>query len=93
MGLPLWRDLPPEGVSAGLVTPYCDSQAMSEHLLVISAQVEPGAHAILLLDQAGWHISQSLETATNLTLLTLTNTCCAPKRRAADIPGMCVDDG
>jgi hypothetical protein len=36
-----------------LVMPYCDSQAMSEHLKEISAQVEPGHHAAVLLDQAG----------------------------------------
>ena len=51
--------------------PYCDSQAMNEHLLEISAQVEPGSHAVVLLDQAGWHISQALKTPPNLTLLSL----------------------
>ena len=33
---------------------------MSEHLKEISAQVEPGHHAVVLLDQAGWHISEPL---------------------------------
>jgi transposase len=51
--------------------PYCDSQAMNEHLAEISAQVEPGAHAVVLLDQAGWHISQALRRPSNLTLLSL----------------------
>jgi len=62
---------PQKGTCAGLVMPYCDSQAMSEHLKEISAQVEPGAHAVVLLDQAGWHISQALRIPSNLTLLSL----------------------
>ena len=62
---------PQKGTCAGLVMPYCDSQAMNEHLLEISAQVEPGSHAVVLLDQAGWHISQALKTPPNLTLLSL----------------------
>jgi hypothetical protein len=33
--------------------PYCDTHAMAEHLKLISAEVATGAHAILLLDQAG----------------------------------------
>jgi hypothetical protein len=41
---------------------YCDRQAMSEHLKEIGAQVEPGCHAVVLLDQAGWHISEALRT-------------------------------
>jgi transposase len=51
--------------------PYRDSQAMSEHLKEISAQVEPGHHAVLLLDQAGWHLSEALRTPANLSLLPL----------------------
>ena len=62
---------PEKGTAAGLVMPYCDSQAMNEHLKEISAQVEPGHHAVVLLDQAGWHISQALRTPANMTLLPL----------------------
>jgi len=62
---------PEKGTAAGLVMPYCDSQAMNEHLKEISAQVEPGHHAVVLLDQAGWHISQALQTPANMTLLPL----------------------
>jgi len=62
---------PQKGAAAGLVMPYCDSQAMNEHLKEISGQVEPGRHAVVLLDQAGWHISQALRTPANMTLLPL----------------------
>lgn len=51
--------------------PYCDTQAMIEHLKEISLQVEPGCHAVVLLDQAGWHLSDALQTPANITLLPL----------------------
>lgn len=51
--------------------PYCDSQAMHAHLEEISAQVEPGCHAVLILDQAGWHTSERLRIPANITLLPL----------------------
>ena len=44
---------------------------MQWHLEEISAQVRPGAHAILILDQAGWHSSNRLEVPPNITLLHL----------------------
>ena len=40
--------------------PRCNSEAMSMHLEEIAFHVAPGAHAVLLLDQAGWHGSAEL---------------------------------
>jgi hypothetical protein len=37
------------------VLPLCNSKAMNLHLAEIAKDVAPGRHAILLLDQAGWH--------------------------------------
>jgi putative transposase len=51
--------------------PYCDTPAMQAHLQEISAAVAPGAHAILILDQAGWHLSSRLVVPDNITLLPL----------------------
>ena len=51
--------------------PYCDTVAMSEHLGDISAMVAWGAHAVLVLDQAGWHFSKDLVVPANITLLPL----------------------
>jgi len=51
-GLYFRRHLPAEGKGAGLVLPSCNSEAMALHLEEISLAVAPGAHAILLLDQA-----------------------------------------
>ncbi len=44
---------------------------MSLHLAEISQAVAPGAHAVVLLDQAGWHQSRRLVVPANITLLLL----------------------
>jgi len=62
---------PERGVGAGLVLPHCNTQAMQWHLDEISSQVTPGAHAVLILDQAGWHTTSKLTVPPNITLLPL----------------------
>jgi transposase len=44
---------------------------MTLHLREISRAVAPGAHAIVILDQAGWHLSNHLVIPENITLLPL----------------------
>ena len=44
---------------------------MALHLAEISQTVTPGAHAVLLLDQAGWHLSAKLDIPDNITLMPL----------------------
>jgi transposase len=51
--------------------PFADTEAMQAHLAEISAAVAPGAHAVLVLDQAGWHVSTRLAVPDNITLLPL----------------------
>ena len=51
--------------------PWCDTQAMAAHLAEISAMVASGAHAVVMLDQAGWHMSTKLAVPDNITLLPL----------------------
>jgi transposase len=48
---------------------------MNEHLLEIPAQIASGVHAVLLLDQAGWHIARELKIPTNITLMPLPAKC------------------
>jgi hypothetical protein len=62
---------PAEGKSAGLVLPSCNTEAMALHLEEIATAVAPGAHAILVLDQAGWHVSKTLPVPPNITLVPL----------------------
>ena len=40
---------------------------MSLHLAEVSAMVAPGRHAVLLLDQAGWHLSGQVKVPPNIT--------------------------
>ena len=44
---------------------------MTLHLAEISHAVAPGAHAVVLLDQAGWHLSKRLVIPANITLMPL----------------------
>ena len=46
---------PNRAVGAAIIMPGVDTEAMAEHLLAISAQVAPGADAVLVCDGAGWH--------------------------------------
>ncbi|SEB06789.1 DDE superfamily endonuclease [Rubrimonas cliftonensis] len=51
--------------------PFADTEAMQAHLAEIGLTVDPGAHAVLMLDQAGWHMSARLVAPDNITLLPL----------------------
>jgi transposase len=44
---------------------------MGLHLAEIGRMVAPGAHAVLLVDPAGWHVSRRLVVPDNITLLPL----------------------
>ena len=44
---------------------------MNLYLRETSLNVAPQAHAILILDQAGWHLSKALEVPDNITILPL----------------------
>jgi DDE superfamily endonuclease len=62
---------PERAIGAGLVLPYVNTDAMHLHLQEISRHVAPGAHAVLVLDGAGWHGAAALVVPANLTLLPL----------------------
>lgn len=66
---------PKQGKGAALVLPVCNTQAMTLHLADIASKVAPGKHAILLLDQAGWHLSSRLIVPPNITLIALPAKC------------------
>ena len=62
---------PMKGKAAGLVMPHANTDALNAHLEEIALTVEPGAHAVVMLDQAGWHTSSALEVPRNITLMPL----------------------
>ena len=62
---------PGRAIAAGLVLPFANTDAMNAHLAEIARIVSPGAHAVLILDGAGWHGSAALKIPDNLSLLIL----------------------
>ena len=66
---------PKEGKGAALIMPRCHTEAMNLHLAEIATQVAPHAHAAILLDQAGWHLSGGLKIPSNVTLIPLPAKC------------------
>ena len=62
---------PDRGAGAALVLPACNCEAMQLHLDEIATKVALGAHAIILLDQAGWHGAKALVVPNNISLVPL----------------------
>jgi hypothetical protein len=67
---------PSAGRVAALIMPICNTLAMNHHLSEISSHVAAPAfaragfaHAVVILDGAGWHSSQGLVVPGNITLL------------------------
>ncbi len=59
-------------MGAAVIMPAANTEAMNEHLKEISAQVLPGAHAVLICDGAGWHQrGKKLAVPGNITLIPL----------------------
>ena len=66
---------PKQGKGAALILPSCNIEAMNLHLAEIAKAVASGAHAVLLVDQAGWHLSAGLLIPANITILALPSKC------------------
>ena len=62
---------PSQGKAAALIMPICNTTAMNHHLSEISSQIAADAHAVVILDRAGWHRSHALVVPDNITLLEL----------------------
>jgi hypothetical protein len=62
---------PKQGKGAALILPLCNTEAMNLHLAEIAKAVAPGAHAVLLVDKAGWHLSAELFIPANITIIPL----------------------
>ena len=62
---------PVRGTGAAVVMPHADTQAMQHHLDEIARTLAPKAHAVVVLDQAGWHTTRKLRVPETLSLLPL----------------------
>jgi hypothetical protein len=62
---------PARRATAALLLPYANTEAFSLHLAEISKEVATGAHAILILDGAGYHAAAALKAPANISFLPL----------------------
>ena len=62
---------PERDVGIALALPAVSTTAMSLLLAELGRALPPGTHAALVLDRAGWHLSDDLVVPANLTLLPL----------------------
>ncbi len=62
---------PKQGKGAALILPFCNTEAMNLHLAEIAKAVAPAAHAVLFVDQAGWHLLAGLFIPANITIIPL----------------------
>jgi transposase len=62
---------PKSGEDVALVLPSVSAAAMGVFLNHFGESLRPGVHAVLALDQAGWHGAKALKVPANITLLSL----------------------
>ena len=62
---------PERGTGAAVIMPRANTKAMQGHLDEIARAIARNAHAVVLLDQAGWHTTPKLSIPENITLLPL----------------------
>jgi hypothetical protein len=62
---------PERGAGVALILPKVSTAAMNIFLAELARAVPAGAHAVLVLDRAGWHTSRDLVVPDNLTLVHL----------------------
>lgn len=77
---------PARATGAALVMPCANTEAMTLHLAEIARTVAPGAHALLILDGAGWHSARHLVVPPNITLIALPP--CSPELNPIENPRM-----
>ena len=73
---------PGRDTGAAPIMPRADTEAMQMHIDGISRAVAPGAHALIILDRAGWHTTRKLKLPDNLTMVPLPPAC--PELNAAE---------
>ena len=54
-----------------MITPTVCTELTNQHLKFISDQAGPDVQVVLVLDNAGWHVSKQLVVPDNMTVLPL----------------------
>ncbi|AMK20191.1 transposase [Sphingobium sp. MI1205] len=58
-----------------MLLPFCNTQRMTLDLAEIALVVAPGAHVVVPMDQAGWHMTGKLEVPANISIVALPAKC------------------
>lgn len=68
----VWSAVCPQtGDACGLITPKVNTDSMNVFLTQFSKELPNDAHAVMVLDQAGWHTAKALNVPANVTLVHL----------------------
>lgn len=68
----LWAAVEPaSGASVAMITPTVNTALMNTFLTGLSGTLAPDEHAVLVLDNAGWHVATALDVPGNITLMFL----------------------
>ena len=62
---------PATGASTALLAPHVNTPTMDVFLRMASQDLRPDDHAVMIMDQAGWHVSKQLIVPDNITILLL----------------------
>lgn len=52
---------PATGETEALIPPWINKEIMQQHLELISKRTNPGRHAVIIMDGAGWHTDDIVE--------------------------------
>lgn len=62
---------PGSGQSVGLLAPHLDTGVVNVFLDLFARELQPGVHAVMIWDQAGFHTAKALHIPSNITLIAL----------------------
>jgi hypothetical protein len=62
---------PSQKACAGLVFPTVNHHNLEKHLQEIACHIPEGRHAVVIMDQAGWHVKNQLVIPNNMSILYL----------------------
>jgi len=69
--------------------PYADTGAMQTFLDQFSETIAQDEHAVVILDQAGWHSSAALAVPANMTLVSLPAPAFELVKKSKRVPAAC----
>ncbi|MFC5078556.1 hypothetical protein VTH8203_01719 [Vibrio thalassae] len=62
---------PTRGIGEAMVVPWVNKEIMVEHLKQIAAVTEKGRHAVVIMDDAGWHTEDIADEFQNISVIKL----------------------